>query len=61
MWHDANKFAAGPGPSLVVPRYTIWTHGHNPSHTSYAPWTLGQLGAGIVHDRRVCMCIAHDK
>ena len=55
------KSPRSPGPFLVVFRYTIWTHGHNPPHPPYAPWPSGQLGAGIGHGRHVCMCIAHGK
>ena len=42
----------GPGPFLDISRYVIWTHGHNPPHTSYAQWPSGQLDAGIIHGRR---------
>ena len=55
------KLPRGPGPFLAVSHYTLWPHGHNPPHTFYAPWPSGQLGAGIVHGSRVCMCIAHGK
>ena len=49
------------GPLLVVSHYTIWTHGHDPSDTSCDPRTPGQLVAGRVHYRRVCICVAHGK
>ena len=53
------KSSRGPGPFLVVSRYTIWTHGHNPSNTSCDPWPPGQLGAGRLPYRRMCTCVAH--
>ena len=48
------------GPFLVDSRYTIWTHGHKASHTSYAPWPLGQFGADIAHGRYMYVWIAHN-
>ena len=48
-------------PFLVVPSYTIWTHGHNPSNTSCDLWPPGQLGAGRLPYHRVCICVAHGK
>ena len=55
------KSSRSPGPFLVVSRYAIWTHGHNPSNTSRDPWPPGQLGAGRLPYRRVCICVAHGK
>ena len=55
------KSFRGPGPFLVVSRYIIWTHGHNPSSTSCDPWPPGQLGAGRLPYRRVCIYVAHGK
>ena len=55
------KSSRSPRPFLVVSHYTIWTHGHYPSNTSCYPWLLGQLGAGRLHYRRVCICVAHGK
>ena len=54
------KSSRSPGPFLVS-HYTIWTHGDNPSNTSCDPWSPGQLGAGRLHYRRVCIYVAHDK
>ena len=36
-------------------------HGHNPSNTSCDPRPPGQLGAGRLPYRRVCICVAHGK
>ena len=55
------KSSRSLGPFPVVSRYTIWTHGHNPSHTSCHPCPPGQLGAGRLHYRRVCTYVAHGK
>ena len=55
------KSPRSPGPFLVVSRYTISTHGHNPLHTPGAPWPAGQLGAGRILHRRVCICVAYGK
>ena len=55
------KSSRCPGPFLVVSHYTIWTHGHNPSNTSRDPLPTGQLGAGRLPYRRVCICVAHGK
>ena len=55
------KSSRSPGLFLVVSHYTIWTHGHNPSNISCDPWPPGQLGAGKVHYRRVCIYVAHGK
>ena len=55
------KSFRSPGPFLVVSHYTIWTHGHNPSNTSYDPCPPGQLGAGRLHYRCACICVAHGK
>ena len=55
------KSSGSPGPFFVVSHYTIWTHGHNPFNTSCDPWPSGQLGAGRLHYRRVCTCVAHGK
>ena len=53
------KSSRSSGLFLVVSHYTIWTHGDNPSNTSCDPWPPGQLGAGRLHYRRVCICVAH--
>ena len=55
------KSSRSPGPLLVVPHYTFWTHGHNPLNTSCDPWPLGQLGAGRLPYRRVYTCVACGK
>ena len=55
------KSSRSPGPFLVGSHYTIWTHGHNPSNTSCDPWPPDQFGAGRLHYRRVCICVAHGK
>ena len=55
------KSSRSPGPFLVVSHYTIWTYGHNPSNTSCDPWPPGQLGAGRLPYRRVCICAARGK
>ena len=55
------KPSRSPGPFLVVSHYTIWTHCHNPSNTSCDPWSPGQLGAGRLYYRRVCIYVAHGK
>ena len=55
------KLPRSPGPFLVVSSYTIWTHGHNPSHTSCDSWPSVQLGAGIRHARHVYKCVDHGK
>ena len=55
------KSPRSPVPFLVVSRCTIWTHGHNPLHTSCSSWSAGQLGAGRLHYHRMCICVAHDK
>ncbi|CAN0436189.1 unnamed protein product [Ascophyllum nodosum] len=31
MWHGDKEVASGPGPFLVVSRYTIWTPWFQPS------------------------------
>ena len=53
------KPTRSPGPFIVVSHYTIWTHSHNLSNTSCDPWPPGQLGAGRLHYRCVCICVAH--
>ena len=55
------KSSRSPGPFLVVPHYTNWTHVHNPSNTSCDPWPPGQLRASRLHYRRVCIYVAHGK
>ena len=55
------KSSRSPGPFLVVSHYTIWTHGHSPSNTSCDPRSSGQLGAGRLHYRPVCICVAYGK
>ena len=55
------KSPRSPGPFLVVPQYTIWTHGHNSSNTSCDPCPPRQLGEGRLHYRRVCIYVAHGK
>ena len=49
------------GPFVVVSRYTIWRHGHNPPNILCGPWSSSNLGAGIDHGRHVCMCIEHGR
>ena len=55
------RLSRSPEPFLVVSHYTNWTHGHNPSNTSCDPRPPGQLGAGRLHYRRVCIYVAHGK
>ena len=55
------KSSRSPRPFLVVSHHTIWTHGHNPSNTSFDPWSPGQLGAGRLHYRLVCIYVVHGK
>ena len=60
-WRQGSRLGAQDRSSsfLVVP---YWTHGgHNPPNTSCAPWSAGQLGAGRIHYRRVCICVLHGK
>ena len=59
-WRQGSRLGAQDRCSLflIIP---YWTHGHDPLHTSCAPWPAGQLGAGRLHYRRVCICVAHDK
>ena len=56
-----SKSCRSPGPFLVVSHYTIWMHGYNPSSTSCDPWPPGQLGAGRLPYRPVCICTVHGK
>ena len=61
MWHDTNKIVSEP---RTVPRcFSLYhlDHGHNSSKTSCDPWPPGQLGAGRLPHRRVCICVAHGK
>ena len=59
-WRQGSRLRAQDRSSLflIIP---YWTHGYNPLHTSCAPWPAGQLGAGRLHYRRVCICVANDK
>ena len=59
-WRQGSRLGAQDRSSLflIIP---YWTHGHNPLHTSCTPWPVGQLGAGRLHYRRVCICVAHGK
>ena len=59
-WRQGSRLGAQDRSSLflVIP---YWAHRHNPLHTSCAPWPAGQLGAGRLHYRRVCICVAHGK
>ena len=59
MWYGNKKVASEP--TLCFSLYYSDAHGHNPLHTSYAPWPAGQLGAGRPHYRRVYICVAHGK
>ena len=61
MWHDTKEIVSEPRTVHVVSHYTICTHGHNPSNTSCDPGPPGQLGAGRLPYRRVCICAAHCK
>ena len=61
MWHDTKEIVS---ESRTVPRYFSpyhLDHGYNPSNTSCDPWLRGQLGAGRLPYRRVCICVAHGK
>ena len=55
-----NRLGAQDRSSLFLV-IAYWTHGHNPLHTSCAPWPAGQLGAGRLYYCRVCICGAHGK
>ena len=59
-WRQGSHLGAQDRSSLflVIP---YWMHGHNPLHTSSAPWPAGKLGGGRLHYRRVCICVAHGK
>ena len=57
MWHDTKKIVSEP---RTVPRclslYYL-DHSHNPSNTSCDLWPPGELGAGTLPYRRVCICV----
>ena len=59
-WRQGSHLGAQDRSSLflVIP---YWTHGRNPSNTSYAPWPAGQLNEGRLHYCRVRICVAHGK
>ena len=59
MWHDTKEIVSEP---RMVPRcFSLYylDHGHNPSKTSCDPWPPGELGAGRLPYRRVCIWVAH--
>ena len=41
------KSPRSPGPFLVVSPYTIWMHGHNPPHTSCAPYIAIAIDSSV--------------
>ena len=61
MRHNTKEIISEP---RTVPRcFSLYhlDHGHNSSNTSCDPWPPGQLGAGRLFYRRVCICVAHGK
>ena len=61
MWYDTKEIVSD---SRTVPRcFSLYhsDHGHNLLNTSCDPWPPGQLGAGRLPYRRVCICVAHGK
>ena len=58
--YQGNRLGAQDRPSLfltILFGRTVITL----SNTSRDPWPPGQLGAGRLHYRRVCICVAHGK
>ena len=61
MWHDTKKIVSEP---RAVPHCFSLYHldaQSYPSNTSCDPWSPGQLDAGRLHYRRVCIYVAHGK
>ena len=61
MWHDTKEIVLEP---RTVPRcFSLYylDHSHNPSNTSCDLCAQGELGAGRLPYRRVCICVVYDK
>ena len=64
MWHHTKDIVSEP---RTVPRsfslgsLLFGPQSHNPSNTSCDLCAPGELGAGRLPYRRVCICVAHDK
>ena len=61
MWHDTKEIVSEP---RTVPRcFSLYylDHSHNPSNTSCDLYAPGELGAGRLPYRHVCICVVHDK
>ena len=55
--------SCGTIPRTVPRCFSLYhlDHGHNPSNTSCDPWPPGQLGAGGLPYRRVCIYVAQGR